>query len=75
MTMTVWGRGLLIWGLVGAAVSVLPTVLLFLLPALAEGFLRSVAVLLVLGVLPLALLTAALGLVLWITGRLTGAGH
>ena len=75
MTMMVWGRGLLIWGVVGALVSAAPSLLLLLLPGLAEGFLRYVAVLLALGLLPLCLITAAVGLVLLLVGRLTGPGR
>lgn len=69
-----WGQGLLIGGLIGLAVSVLPAIVLSVLPsAFGEGFLAVVAVMLPVTVGPLAVLSASAGAILllvWWLSRL-----
>jgi hypothetical protein len=73
MTMMRWGRGLLLWGLVGVLLSVAPAVLLAMLPpAFAEGFIGLLAALLTLSLTPLMALVAVLGALLWLVARLRG---
>lgn len=59
-----WGRVLLLGGVIAALASVAPAVLVWLLPGLDQGFFGLVAVLLTLGVTPLALLFASAGAIL-----------
>lgn len=73
MTLMRWGKGLLVWGLVGALLSALPALLLSLLPAHASGGLvATIAVMLTLGVTPLFALLGVFGAVLWLLARLRG---
>lgn len=65
MTLMKWGRGLLIWGLVAALLSIAPVLLLSLAPsALGEGFLGTLALMLSLSVTPLAIVIASVGAIL-----------
>ena len=59
-----WGRVLLLGGVIAALASVAPAMLVWLLPGLDQGFFGLVAVLLTLGVTPLALLFASAGAIL-----------
>lgn len=75
MTMMHWGRGLLIWSMIAAIVSVAPAIILSQLPPIyGEGFFGLVAVLLTFSVTPLAVLGASVGAILllvaaWRRGR------
>lgn len=75
MTMMHWGRGLLIWSMIAAVVSVAPAIILSQLPPIySEGFFGLVAVLLTFSVTPLAVLGASVGAILllvaaWRRGR------
>lgn len=65
MTLMKWGRGLLIWGLVAALLSIAPVLLLGIAPsALSEGFLGTLAIMLSLSVTPLAVVIASVGAIL-----------
>lgn len=71
MTMKLWGRGLLIWGIVAAAISAAPAVLLAQLPpAYSDSFFGLLAALLTLSVTPLALITASAGAILLLVAAL-----
>lgn len=66
-----WGWRILLWGLIGAALSVAPALLFAVLPpAFSEGFTGLVAALLTLTVMPLALLIASAGAILLLVGWL-----
>lgn len=75
MSMMHWGRGLLIWSMIAAVVSVAPAIILSQLPPIySEGFFGLVAVLLTFSVTPLAVLGASVGAILllvaaWRRGR------
>lgn len=64
MTLTRWGRLLLIWGAAMAAASFAPAALMLLLPGLDDGFFGLVATLLTLTVTPLGVLVASVGAIL-----------
>jgi hypothetical protein len=60
-----WGRGLFVGGLVGLAAAVLPSLVLLLLPALAQSsFLGLTSVLLLFSVGPLSALSLSAGAIL-----------
>jgi hypothetical protein len=60
-----WGRGLFVGGLAGLAAAVLPSLVLLLLPALAQGSVLGIlSVLLLLSVGPLAALSLSAGAIL-----------
>jgi hypothetical protein len=66
-----WGRGLLIGGLAGAALSAAPALILSQLPAeQSDGFYGALAGLLSLTVTPLSLLIAGAGAILWLVAYL-----
>lgn len=63
--MLLWGRGLLIWGVIAALLSGAPAVLLSQLPPIyGDGFLGLLAALLSLTVTPLAVVIASVGAIL-----------
>lgn len=65
MNLMVWGRGLLLGGMLGALLSAAPVILLSVLPpAFGDGFLGIIAILLSLSVTPLALVVASVGAIL-----------
>lgn len=65
MTMMLWGRGLLIWGVIAAVISATPAIILSQLPATySDGFFGLVAALLTLTVTPLAIAVASAGAIL-----------
>lgn len=64
MTLKLWGRGLLIWGLVAALVSFLPAWLMSLVPGFMGDFFELVATMLTLTVTPLGLAVASVGAIL-----------
>jgi hypothetical protein len=64
MTLMFWARGLLIWGLVGLAVSLGPALLLTALPGLDAGFFGVLAVMLTFTVAPIAALSVSAGVIL-----------
>ena len=65
MTLFVWGRGLLLWGLIAAAVAAAPLLLMLALPAgFGGGFFELLAIMLGLSVVPLSAVVAASGAVL-----------
>lgn len=71
MTMKLWGRGLLIWGVIAAAVSAAPAIVLAQLPpTYSSGFFGLVAALLTLSVTPLALICASAGAILLLLAAL-----
>jgi hypothetical protein len=71
MTMMHWGRGLLIWGVIAAVVSVAPAIILSQLPPIySDGFFGLVAALLTLSVAPFALLCASVGAILLLLAAL-----
>jgi hypothetical protein len=60
-----WGRGLLLLGLAGAALSAAPALVLSQLPSsYSDGFLGTLAALLTLTITPLALVAASVGAIL-----------
>jgi hypothetical protein len=71
MTLSFWGRGLLLWGLVAALAAMIPTAVVSLgPPGLFAGIFELVAILLLFSVLPLAVLVAVAGLALLLVGML-----
>lgn len=71
MTMKLWGRGLLIWGIVAAVISAAPAIILAQLPPIySDGFFGLVAVLLSLSVTPLGVLVASAGAILLLLAAL-----
>jgi hypothetical protein len=71
MTMTHWGRGLLIWGVIAAVISTAPALVLSQLPAIySDSFFGDVAVLLTFSVAPLAVLSASVGAILLLLAAL-----
>jgi hypothetical protein len=64
MTLMFWARGLLIWGIVGLALSLGPALLINALPGLDGGLFGLVAVMLTVTVAPLAALSASVGAIL-----------
>ncbi|RUT34980.1 hypothetical protein EMQ25_03225 [Arsenicitalea aurantiaca] len=70
-----WGRGLLILGLGLFALGTLPATLLFLLPALGEGFLGALAVLLTLSAAPLGVIFFSVGALLLLLGWVERRGR
>jgi hypothetical protein len=65
VTLFHWGRGLLVWGLIAAALSFAPALVLILAPATwAQGFLGALAAMLSLTVTPLAAIVASAGAIL-----------
>jgi energy-converting hydrogenase Eha subunit C len=71
MTMMLWGRGLLIWGVIAAVISAAPAFLLGQLPPIySDGFFGLVAALLTLSVTPLAMVCASVGAILLLLAAL-----
>ena len=71
MTMKLWGRGLLIWGIVAAVISAAPATILAQLPPIySDGFFGLVAALLSLSVTPLGVLVASAGAILLLLAAL-----
>lgn len=71
MTIKLWGRGLLIWGVIAAVVSATPAIILSQLPPIySDGFFGLVAALLTLSVTPLGLLSASVGAILLLLAAL-----
>lgn len=71
MTMMLWGRSLLIWGMISAVVSATPAIVLSQLPPIySDGFFGLVAGLLTLSVTPLALACASAGAILLLLAAL-----
>lgn len=65
MTLFVWGRGLLLWGLIALAVSAAPMLLMMALPGgLVGGFVELLAIMLGLSVVPLCAVVAVTGAIL-----------
>jgi len=65
MTLMQWGRGLLLWGLVAAALALAPAIALSVAPPeWSAGFLGLIAIMLSLSVAPLAAFTASAGAIL-----------
>ena len=65
MTLSQWGRGLLIWGMFAVLAAVAPTLLLSLLPPdMLSGVVELIAILLLFSVLPLAAVVASAGALL-----------
>jgi len=65
MTLMLWGRGLLIWGVIAALVSGAPALLLSQLPPIyGDGFVGLLAALMSLTVTPLAAVIASVGAIL-----------
>ncbi len=65
MTLFVWGRGLLLWGLIAAAVSAAPLLLMLALPAGFGGsFFELLVIMLGLSVVPLSAVVAVTGAIL-----------
>ena len=71
MSMKLWGRGLLIWGVIAALVSAAPAVILSQLPpGYSTGFFGLVAALLSLSVTPVAMVVASAGAILLLLAAL-----
>ena len=68
LMLLLWGRGLLLAGLVGAAASAAPALLLATMPTFDPGFFGLVATLLALSVTPLMLVVASAGAILLLAG-------
>ncbi len=66
--MLLWGRRILVIGVIMALVSATPALLIMLFPALGEGFLGTVAILLTITVTPLGLAFASAGVLLLLAG-------
>ncbi len=65
MTLMLWGRGLLIWGVIAALLSGTPALLLSQLPPIyGDGFVGLLAALMSLTVTPLAVAIASVGAIL-----------
>jgi hypothetical protein len=65
MTLFVWGRGLLLWGLVALVVSAAPLLLTMALPSgLGGGFFELLAIMLGFSVVPLCAVVAVTGAIL-----------
>lgn len=65
MTLMKWGRGLLFWGIVAAVLSFVPALLVgYAPPAIGDGFVGLVAILLPFSVTPIAVLAASVGAIL-----------
>jgi len=62
MTLAVWGRGLLLWGLAALAISAAPLLLMTVLPGgFGGGVFELLAIMLGLSVVPLAAVVASAG--------------
>jgi len=59
-----WGRRLLVFGVVMALISATPAVLVLLFPLLGDGFLGTLAIMLALTVTPLGIAIASVGAIL-----------
>jgi len=71
MTMKLWGRALLIYGVIAALISIAPAIILAQLPPVySEGFFGLVAALLSLTVTPLAIVVASAGAILLLVAAL-----
>lgn len=69
MTTLIWGRGLLLWGLVATLVALTPMLVLSVLPeSVGAGFFGLLAIMLALSVAPLGAVIAAVGAVLLLIG-------
>ncbi len=65
MTLMKWGRGLLIFGLAAAVVTLLPVLVVdYALPGLRHGIFGIIALLLAFSVTPLAMIVASVGAIL-----------
>lgn len=65
MTLSAWGNSLLFWGLVVAALSFTPALLLTVLPAeFGAGFFGLLALMLSFSVTPLSVVVASVGAIL-----------
>jgi hypothetical protein len=66
--MLLWGRRILVIGLIMALVSATPALLITLMPTLGEGFLGTVAILLTITVTPLGAAFVSAGAFLLLAG-------
>lgn len=66
--MKLWGRRLLVMGLLMAVVSATPALFVTLFPPLGDGFLGTLAIMLTLTVTPLGVIVASVGALLLLVG-------
>ena len=70
-----WGRRLLIFGVLMALISATPALIVILLPAIGEGFFGTVAIMLMLTVAPLGVMVASAGAILLLVAALRRSGR
>lgn len=70
-----WGRRLLVFGVVMALISATPAVLVLLFPLLGDGFLGTLAIMLALTVTPLGVAIASVGAILVLLRAVRGRGR
>jgi len=70
-----WGRRLLIVGVLMALISATPALITMLFPAIGEGFFGTVAIMLMLTVAPLGVMVASAGAILLLVAALRRSGR
>lgn len=70
-----WGRRLLVFGVLMALLSATPALLIALFPLLGDGFFGTVAILLTITVTPLGVVVASAGAILLLVGAVRRRGR
>lgn len=70
-----WGRRLLVFGVLMALLSATPALLILLFPLLGDGFFGTVAILLTITVTPLGVVVASAGAILLLVGVVRRRGR